>query len=78
MGRRKTSIKGRRVAFSTRHMRAAHRDELRVLGDVMGLNMEEALDLALYHGLRKMRKMVAETFETPEEREERKRDPRAF
>lgn len=78
MGRRKTSITGKRVAFSTRHMRMKHRDELRVLGDALGLNMEEALDQALYYGLRRMRKLVEEELAREAGKEERKRDPRAF
>ena len=78
MGRRKTSIRGRRVAFSTRHMREEHRDELRVLGEELGLNMEEALDTALHHGLRRMRKMVEAEAADELQKEERRRDPRAF
>jgi catechol-2,3-dioxygenase len=52
MGRRQTIITGKRVAFSTRHLRVSHRDKLRVFGEILGLNMEEALDRALRYGLK--------------------------
>jgi hypothetical protein len=63
MGRRATIIRGRRVAFSTRHLRAEHRDKLRAYGEILGLNMEEALDLALRLGLPEMEKKVIEAEE---------------
>ena len=73
MGRRRTMTRGKKVAFSTRHMRTEHRDKLRVLGDLMGLNMEEALDLALHLGLRRMEKKAVE-----KERETHDADPTAW
>lgn len=56
MGRRQTKIKGPTVDFSTRHLRRRYRDKLRVYGDLLGLNMEEALDLALRYGLPELEK----------------------
>lgn len=60
MGRRATIIKGKTVDFSTRHMRATYRDRLRVCGDALGLNMEEALDRCLRYGLPKLESEVDE------------------
>lgn len=55
MSRARSRIPGPTTFFSTRNMRESHRDALRSFGAVMGMNLDEALDYCLEHGLARLR-----------------------